>query len=135
MDSIIDRMIAEYDVNTWGRFSNHMERRKTLSKLNPRPCATNDCISAATAQVDSAKNWNVAAVLHGEDEFHLSCDSYFGSSSPDWIVSCFWPIIWESLPVTWAPKMHHYCVNWPYRAVSRAARLSVSKVKALRALT
>ncbi len=51
MDSIIDRMIAEYDVNTWGSFSNHIEPKQTSSKLNPRPCATTEDVSVATAQM------------------------------------------------------------------------------------
>ncbi len=123
MDSIIDRMVAEYDVNTWVSFGNHIKRRQTLSKLNPRPCATSEDVSVATAQSGSAKNGNVAAILRGDGEFHFSCDSCLGFCSFDGTVPGFCPIIWESLAVTWTPKMHHYCIDWPYCAVSRAARL------------
>ncbi len=89
MDSIIDRMAADYAVNTWGSVSNHIERRQTVSKLNPRPCAMTEDVSVATAQAGSAENWNVAAILRGDGEFHLSCNSYFGSSSLDGAVSGF----------------------------------------------
>ncbi len=48
----------------------------------------------APAQVEIAENWNVAAILFGDDEFHLSHSSFFGSSSLDGTVSGFWPILW-----------------------------------------
>ncbi len=60
-------------------------------------------IPVAAAPADSAENWNVPAILRGDGEFHLSCDFYFGSNSLDGTVSGFWPIICESLSVTWAP--------------------------------
>ncbi len=87
MDLIIDQMIAEYDLNTCGSFRNHLWRKRTLSKWNPRPCTTTEDVIVATAQADSARNRNVAAIFRGDGEFHLSFDSYFGSSSHDGTVS------------------------------------------------
>ncbi len=35
----------------------------------------------------------------------------------------FWPLIWDSLNIIWAPKTHKHFIDWPYCAVTRAARL------------
>ena len=49
--------------------------------------------------------------------------SFFGSSSLDGTVSGIRPLICDSLNIIWAQKMHHNFIDWPYRTVTRAARL------------
>ncbi len=75
------------------------------------------------AQAKVAKNWNIAAILCGDDEFHISRGSFFGSTSLDGTVSGFWPILWDFLIMSWVPKMLYSFVDWPYRAVTRRARI------------
>ena len=41
----------------------------------------------------------------------------------DGAVYGFWPLLWDSLNIFWVPKMPHRFVDWPYRAITRAARL------------
>ncbi len=77
----------------------------------------------APAQAEIADDWNVAAILCGDDEFHLSRGSIFGSSSLDGTVSAFLPILWDSLTISWVPKMQYPFVDWPYRAITRRARI------------
>ncbi len=131
MDPIIEQITANMGVNVHGSFLHPNERTSILSNLKPVFCYP-DCTSisvnssdanSALAQAGTADNWNVAAIFCGDDEFHLSCGSYFGSSSLDGTVSGFWPIIWNSSTISWASKMHHSLVDWPYRAVTRRARI------------
>ncbi len=71
----------------------------------------------------SSDNWNVAAILRGGGEFNFSSQSYCGSSSLDGAFSGFCPLLWDSLNISWVPKMHHHFIDWTYRAVTRSARL------------
>ncbi len=85
----------------------------------------------APAQAWATDNWNVAAILCGDDNFHLSRGSFFGSRSLDGTVLGFWPILWESLNICWVPKMHCPFVDWPYRAVGRKNRILTLEGKGL----
>ncbi len=134
-----------------GSFLPTIERNSGLGRLKPTQCVTNyvpitmqraniPCTSAQAAsvsqtkssdQAEPGKGWNVAAILRGDGEFHLSCKSYFGSSSLHGAVSGSWPLIWDSLTIKWAPKMHHHLVYWPDRAVTRNTRLLRRKSEGL----
>ncbi len=114
-----------------GSFLSETGRNSKLSCLEPIPCGTDTLpitierasTSSTLAPAELTDNWNFAAIPCGYGEFHLTRGSFFGSSSLDGVVSGFWPLIWDSLNITWVPKMHDHIIDWPYRAVTRAARL------------
>ncbi len=120
----IERIAAAAGVDTRGSFSCPTERDQTIIRLRPSLCTTT---SNATAQVESSENRNVAAILRSDGESNLPHDSYFGSSSFDGAVTGFWPLIWDSLEITWAPKIYHHFVDWSYRHLIRAALLLLRK--------
>ena len=60
--------------------------------------------SSTLATAELTDNWNVTAILCGDAEFHLTCGSFFGSSSLDGVVSGFWSLIWDSLNITGSQK-------------------------------
>lgn len=137
MDSIIEQLVANMGIDVRGSFLTSAEQSETLSRLSLTPYEA-DCAPVSiqnaetrdqTAQAEYSDNWNVGAILCGDGEFHLSRKTYFGSSSIDGSVSGFWPLIWDSLNMTWAPKMDYHFVSWAYRAVSRGARLLRRKGK------
>ncbi len=66
MNSITEQLVAGMGVDVRGSFLNSRERNQTLSKLRPLPFETNGDVSVATAQADSAENWNAAAILCGD---------------------------------------------------------------------
>ncbi len=130
-------------IDTGGSFNRATERKYILSNLNTVLSETS-CIpisvhsadvSEVHAQTEGSDNWNLSAILCGDGEFHLSHGSYFGSSSLDGAVSGFWSLIWNSLNISWAPKKHYHLIDWPYRAVTRNARLLRRQGKAPRDLT
>ncbi len=131
MDVIIEALVANMGLDVRGRFLPATERNSKLSCLEPIPCGTatmpitvqRASTSSTPVPAELTDNWNVAALLCGDGEFHLTSGSFFGSNSLDGAVSGFWPLIWDSRNITWAPKMHHHFIDWPYRAVTRAARL------------
>ncbi len=104
MDPIIEQFLADYGMNPHASFATTYDRKQTLLKLNPSPCTVIESALTATAQADPNDNWNVSAILCGDGEFHLSLQSYFGSSSLDGVASGFWPLIWDSLNISWALK-------------------------------
>ena len=75
------------------------------------------------ALAESSDNWKLAAFLRGDRESYFSSESYFGSSSLEGSVSGFWALLWDSLNISWVPKMHHHFVDWPYRAVNQVVHL------------
>ncbi len=129
MDSVIEQLAANLGIDERGCFLTPVNFKSILSNLKPSLCEADSSVPATDAQAESTENWNDASVLCGDGEFHLSSDSYFESSSLDGSVSGFWPLIWESLRITWALKMHHHFVNRPYRPVSRKAGLLHRKAK------
>ncbi len=129
MDSVIEQLVANMAIYVRGIFLTPVERKYILSNLKRSHCETDSSTPATAAQAESNEDCNIASALCGDGEFHLSNNSYFGFSSLDRSVSGFWPIIWDSLRITWASKMHHHFVDWPYRAVSRWARLLYRKGK------
>ncbi len=142
MGPIIEQIVASMTIYTHGSFNRATERKSMLSNLKPLPSEINNVLfsvnspddSRVSAPADANDNWNVAAILGGDGEFHISKGSYFGSCSLDGAVSGFWPLVWDSLTISVAPKMHHSSINRPCRAVSCKARLLqyVNRAKALR---
>ncbi len=122
MESMIE-LASNIGVEVQGSFLNPADKTLTLSRLQPLPSNRQDTAPVVIAREESIDNWNVAAILRGDGEFHFSSESYFCSSSLDGVVSGFWPLLWDSLNISWVPNMHHHFVDWPYRAVTRAARL------------
>ncbi len=123
MDSVIDQLVANMGIAMRGSSLTPVERKSILACLKLILCDADDSAPATTTQAESAENWNIAFVLCDDGKFHLAPESYFGSSSLDGSVHGFWLLIWDSLRITWAPKMDHHFVDWPYRAVPRRARL------------
>ncbi len=120
MDEVIEQLAANMGTDTSGSFTCSTERKSILSNLRPMLSETS-CVSFSVrspdvpgidAQTEGNDNWNVAAILCGYGESGLACGSYFGSSSPGGAVSGFWPLIWDSVTFSWAPKMRHYPIDW-----------------------
>ncbi len=107
------------------------ERKSKLSNLKPFPSDSKNVYvlvnspddSRVSGSADTSDNCNVATILGGDGAFHLSKGPYFESGSLDGAVSGFWALVWNSLTISWALKILHYSIDWPYRAVSRKARL------------
>ncbi len=114
MDSVIAQLDANMGIDIRGSFFTPVERKSILSNLKPSLFEADSSAPATAAQAESTESRNVASVLSGDGEFHLSSDSYFGSCSLENSVSGFWTPIWDSLRITWAPKMYHYFVGRPY---------------------
>ena len=106
-----------------GCFLNHADKTLTLSQLQPLHSEKQDTAPVVTAQSESTDNWNVAAIPRGDGEFQFSSEAHFGSSSLDGVASGFWSRLWDSLNISWVPKIHHHCVDGPYRTVTRDSRL------------
>ncbi len=131
MDPIIEEIIANMGVNVRGSFlppSEHTSIHSNMKPIRYEPNSASISVNSfgatnAPAQTCATDNWNVAAILGGDDEFHLLRGSLIGPSSLDGTASGFWPILWESLNISWVPKMHCPFVDWPYRAVSRKSRI------------
>ncbi len=137
MDPIIEQIVANMTIHLRGSFRSLTECNSKLSGLKPIPCYTNctpvsiqhmnfpgtSAQATLTPQAETEGNWNVAVILCGEGEFHLPRESYFGSSSLGGTVSGFWHLIWDSVRMAWAPKMHHHFEDWPYSAATKSARL------------
>ena len=96
-----------------GSFLHPNERTSILFNIEPVICEFDGApvfvyssdANNAPAQEAIAENWNVAVILCGDDEFHLSRGLFFGSSSLDGTVSGFWPILWDFLIMLCVPKM------------------------------
>ena len=127
MDPTTERIVANMGIDVRRSFLPLTERHSNVSDLRPIRSDT-DCTTSfihhanvpdiyakaeLSAQTETEENFNVAAILFGDGEFHLGRESYFGSSSLDGTVSGFWLLNWDSLDITWAPKMHHHFYDWP----------------------
>ncbi len=137
MNQIFEQLAANMGIDTIGCFTCSAEPKSILSNLRPVSSETS-CVpfsvratdvSDVIAQTEGNSSWNVAAILCGDGEFGLSRWSYFGSSSLDGAVSGFWSLILDSLTISWAPIMRHHFIDWPYRAITRNARLLLRQGK------
>ena len=119
MDPIIERIISDMEVDVRGSFLHPSERTSILSNMKPVLCELDGApvsvyssdANNAPAQAEIAENWNVAAILCGDNEFHLYCSSFFSSSSLDGTVPGFWPILWDSLIMSWVLEIQYSFVD------------------------
>ena len=131
MDPTMEQIVASMGIDVRGSFLAVPDRMSIVSNLKPVTSESAKLhmsfakvgVLGTAAHADTSEKWSVATILCGDGEFQLSSKSYYGPSSLDGSVSGFWTLVWDSLNTTWALKMHHHCVDWPYRAVTRAVHL------------
>ncbi len=75
----------------------------------------NDGVPVIVAQTDTVEQWNFTPIPRCSSNFHLLSYSFLDSCLLAGGVSRSWPLIWNSLAVTWAPKMYNLYAYWPYR--------------------
>ncbi len=131
MDPTMEQIVASMGIDVSESFLAVPDRRSIVSNLKPVTSESAKLhmsfakvgVLETAAHAGTSEKWNVATILCGDGEFQLSSKLFFGSSSLDGSVSGFWPLVRDSLNTTWAPKMHHHCFDWLYRAVTRAVHL------------
>ncbi len=106
-------------VDVRGSFLAVPDRKSIVSNLLPVPSefrnlpvsTTKHGVLNTAVRAETNDKWNVAAVLCVDGEFDLSSKSNYGTSTFDGAASGSWPLVWDSLNIAWAPKMHHHFVD------------------------
>ena len=76
-------------------------------------------------------DWNVAAVICGDDSSGFSDGAFYGSGSVDGASRGFWEISWDTLHVMWNQTISSGILSWPYKPVTSRARLERRTIKTL----
>ncbi len=80
MDPIIEQIVASIGVDLRGIFLTVPDRKSIVPNLKPVPSESANLpmsfakvkVLNTAVQADTSGNWSIAAILCGDDEFHLS---------------------------------------------------------------